>query len=538
MTDRDLLELAIAWTHTGDAEIPYAAEVDGRRYTIRINDFPAEPLYTLLADGAELVDLEDWPPAWQMPEPPRALLVALAETAIPRCRGAIRLVARSRAGEPVEALDLADDEVVVGEGRRLDARTLAERGARPHHPPERPTLALEGGDDERVLVVAPERRLAVSAWSTAGGDEVRLHPLRSATRRVLAVHQPRTVAAAIAPDGRSVLVWNEEGGVLRYDLAGGGAPATTRAHRPAPGRPAFLGIGDDTRVWIAASGPTLEVRRARAVTPLATVDLAPLADEVRSLLVVPDDDELLVGTSRGLVLRFALTVDRVGSSPEARLAAIVDAADAAFAGTRWIGTEPRVEVYDQRTVGPRLVQYFVADDHQVHQAQSGSDWVEHGFCSGHAVFDGERCVEVEVLNVVRTRLGELDAEGYDADAAFAAHRAAVARSRSSRTVVRGADAIREAFDAHFGADRILFPERALHQRAGRFSAGGWDVSYQFGTERGVDFADVLLSHRLTNDRLHRVRADGVIELVAATTEGVLPDVDRAFAEEVARRFGR
>jgi hypothetical protein len=36
--------------------------------TIRVNDFPAEPLYTLLVDGEEVEDLEDWPEAWTRPE--------------------------------------------------------------------------------------------------------------------------------------------------------------------------------------------------------------------------------------------------------------------------------------------------------------------------------------------------------------------------------------------------------------------------------------------------------------------------------------
>lgn len=65
-----IVGLPIVWKHTGDAEFPYTAEVSGRCFTIRINDFPAEPLYTLLVDGNELADLEDWPSAWEMPSPP------------------------------------------------------------------------------------------------------------------------------------------------------------------------------------------------------------------------------------------------------------------------------------------------------------------------------------------------------------------------------------------------------------------------------------------------------------------------------------
>ena len=70
----DLTAIPITWSHTGDAEFPYTADVRNRRFTIRLNDFPAEPLYTLIAEGRELQDLEDWPPAWNMPAPPQALL--------------------------------------------------------------------------------------------------------------------------------------------------------------------------------------------------------------------------------------------------------------------------------------------------------------------------------------------------------------------------------------------------------------------------------------------------------------------------------
>jgi hypothetical protein len=62
-----ILALPIAWEPTGDGEIPYRAEVDGRAHRIRVNDFPAEPLYTLLVDGEVLADLEDWPVAWVKP---------------------------------------------------------------------------------------------------------------------------------------------------------------------------------------------------------------------------------------------------------------------------------------------------------------------------------------------------------------------------------------------------------------------------------------------------------------------------------------
>jgi hypothetical protein len=48
--------------------------VSGATFMIRINDFPTEPLYTLMIDEQEIEDLEDWPAAWEKPTIPDALL--------------------------------------------------------------------------------------------------------------------------------------------------------------------------------------------------------------------------------------------------------------------------------------------------------------------------------------------------------------------------------------------------------------------------------------------------------------------------------
>jgi hypothetical protein len=58
---------AVTFRRTGSAELPYEAEVDGARWVVRVNDFPAEPLYTLLIDGRAVGDLDAWPPAWRRP---------------------------------------------------------------------------------------------------------------------------------------------------------------------------------------------------------------------------------------------------------------------------------------------------------------------------------------------------------------------------------------------------------------------------------------------------------------------------------------
>ncbi|ACU75471.1 hypothetical protein Caci_6625 [Catenulispora acidiphila DSM 44928] len=78
----DLTAETLAWERTDDGEFPFAAVYDGQQLRIRVNDFPAEPLYTLIADGREAVDLDDWPAAWSRPKPtPDLLRIAGAEQA-------------------------------------------------------------------------------------------------------------------------------------------------------------------------------------------------------------------------------------------------------------------------------------------------------------------------------------------------------------------------------------------------------------------------------------------------------------------------
>jgi hypothetical protein len=68
MSLADCLSQPLAWRRTGQAEFPYAATVAGREWRLRLNDFPAEALYTLLIDGREAGDFDDWPAGWHRPD--------------------------------------------------------------------------------------------------------------------------------------------------------------------------------------------------------------------------------------------------------------------------------------------------------------------------------------------------------------------------------------------------------------------------------------------------------------------------------------
>ena len=79
MSEKELQELGnemvamfIPWEVTEAINLPLRAEVHGHECFIRVNDFPDEPLYTLLVDGEEVRDMDEWPVGW--PRPSLALL--------------------------------------------------------------------------------------------------------------------------------------------------------------------------------------------------------------------------------------------------------------------------------------------------------------------------------------------------------------------------------------------------------------------------------------------------------------------------------
>lgn len=64
ITQRNYLKENIVWLESPDPDYPYSARKDQDNYLIRINDFPAESLYTLIVNNEEAEDLDDWPEQW------------------------------------------------------------------------------------------------------------------------------------------------------------------------------------------------------------------------------------------------------------------------------------------------------------------------------------------------------------------------------------------------------------------------------------------------------------------------------------------
>jgi len=57
-----------AWNRTGDAFIPWDADVSAQHWQVRLNDYPDEFMYALLIDGKTIGDFHDWPQAWNRGE--------------------------------------------------------------------------------------------------------------------------------------------------------------------------------------------------------------------------------------------------------------------------------------------------------------------------------------------------------------------------------------------------------------------------------------------------------------------------------------
>lgn len=63
----EYLKKKIKWDRSNDSEYPYCIVIDGKTLILRLNDFPEEPLYTLIVDGEEIIDLQSIPSTWQIP---------------------------------------------------------------------------------------------------------------------------------------------------------------------------------------------------------------------------------------------------------------------------------------------------------------------------------------------------------------------------------------------------------------------------------------------------------------------------------------
>lgn len=108
------------------------------------------------------------------------------------------------------------------------------------------------------------------------------------------------------------------------------------------------------------------------------------------------------------------------------------------------------------------------------------------------------------------------------------------------------DTVKQIFDKIFSAWEIVLPTEGLNeQRRGSIVKNGWTINYQYGSTEGVEYLEYFASHRMTNDSLNRIYADGREELLGycqvfytADNEQAERDYfehNRQFYEEVKRK---
>lgn len=61
---QNLLDEEIIWEKSADPERPFVGSFAGQKCAIRLNNFPVENLYTLIVNGKEVADFDDWPNQW------------------------------------------------------------------------------------------------------------------------------------------------------------------------------------------------------------------------------------------------------------------------------------------------------------------------------------------------------------------------------------------------------------------------------------------------------------------------------------------
>ena len=60
----DFVGRTIDWKSTTNPDFPWCAEIDGKNWQVRLNDFPDDVMYSLVIDGMMIGSFHDWPGTW------------------------------------------------------------------------------------------------------------------------------------------------------------------------------------------------------------------------------------------------------------------------------------------------------------------------------------------------------------------------------------------------------------------------------------------------------------------------------------------
>jgi len=75
----ETLARELAWRSTDDRIYPWATEVDGNAWRVRVNDFPDDLMYSLMIGNITAGDFHDWPGTWRRSSDTSAVIVEDAQ---------------------------------------------------------------------------------------------------------------------------------------------------------------------------------------------------------------------------------------------------------------------------------------------------------------------------------------------------------------------------------------------------------------------------------------------------------------------------
>jgi len=91
--------------------------------------------------------------------------------------------------------------------------------------------------------------------------------------------------------------------------------------------------------------------------------------------------------------------------------------------------------------------------------------------------------------------------------------------------------IADAFAEYFEKWGITLPEEEIRERReGTIIQEGWTIKYLFGNDERSEYLDFYATHRMTNDRHVRIRANGVKELLPSLMEFMVYSEDASDEE--------
>ena len=103
--------------------------------------------------------------------------------------------------------------------------------------------------------------------------------------------------------------------------------------------------------------------------------------------------------------------------------------------------------------------------------------------------------------------------------------------------------VRRAFQLYFQAWELALPS-SLAAKGGVITGRGWQIHWRTSSLRGRSYLDFYASHRMTNERHHRIWQDGRLGDLPAALEflcfpdGCTPAQEKVIRDRYAHRNGR